>query len=428
MSNIVIVGAQWGDEGKGKIADTLAEKSDLIVRYQGGNNAGHTLVVDGKKTFLHLVPSGVLHKHTKCVIGHGVVVDPIALDQEITRLQESGIEISGENLFVSGSCTVITSYHKLLDAARENTTSEKIGTTGKGIGPAYEDKVSRNGIKFVHLFDKELLRARLELALVEKESLFKDLYKIDYPSLEEELERLYTLGQKLKQYAADTFSIIDTAMAEGKNIVYEGAQGVLLDVDYGTYPFVTSSNTSVAGVYSGATTAGHNLDHVIGITKAYVTRVGEGPFPTELFDGVGDFIQHKGGEIGVTTGRIRRCGWLDLPLLKYAAKCSNLTSIAITKIDVLSGMDSLKVCVGYKYKGKKIDCAYPGIDLYKVEPILVELETFTIEDEITLDNMPKELKTYLDTIEKHIGIPISSLAYGPSREQILFLEDYFKKD
>lgn len=428
MSNIVIVGAQWGDEGKGKIADTLAEKSDLIVRYQGGNNAGHTLVVDGKKTFLHLVPSGVLHKHTKCVIGHGVVVDPIALDQEITRLQESGIEISGENLFVSGSCTVITSYHKLLDAARENTTSEKIGTTGKGIGPAYEDKVSRKGIKFVHLFDKELLRARLELALVEKESLFKDLYKIDYPSLEEELERLYTLGQKLKQYAADTFSIIDTAMAEGKNIVYEGAQGVLLDVDYGTYPFVTSSNTSVAGVYSGATTAGHNLDHVIGITKAYVTRVGEGPFPTELFDGVGDFIQHKGGEIGVTTGRIRRCGWLDLPLLKYAAKCSNLTSIAITKIDVLSGMDSLKVCVGYKYKGKKIDCAYPGIDLYKVEPILVELEPFTIENEITLDNMPKELKTYLDTIEKHIGIPISSLAYGPSREQILFLEDYFKKD
>lgn len=427
MSNIVIVGAQWGDEGKGKIADTLAEKSDLIVRYQGGNNAGHTLVVDGKKTFLHLVPSGVLHKHTKCVIGHGVVVDPIALDQEITRLQETGISISGENLLVSGSCTVITSYHKILDAVRENSAVEKIGTTGKGIGPAYEDKVSRKGIKFAHLFDKELLRSRLELALVEKEALFKDLYKVDYPSIDEELERLYSLGQKLRQYAADTFSIIDQAIADGKNVVYEGAQGVLLDVDYGTYPFVTSSNTSVAGVYSGATTAGDSLDHVIGITKAYVTRVGEGPFPTELFDDVGDFIQHKGGEIGVTTGRTRRCGWLDLPLLKYSAKCSNLTSIAITKIDVLSEMDSLKVCVGYKYKGKEIDCAYPGIDLYKVEPILVELEPFTIEDEITLENMPKELKTYLDIIEKHIGIPISALAYGPSREQILFLEDYFNK-
>lgn len=427
MSNIVIVGAQWGDEGKGKIADTLAEKSDLIVRYQGGNNAGHTLVVDGKKTFLHLVPSGVLHKHTKCVIGHGVVVDPVALDQEITRLQDTGISISGENLFVSGSCTVITSYHKILDAVRENSAVEKIGTTGKGIGPAYEDKVSRKGIKFAHLFDKELLRSRLELSLIEKEALFKDLYKIDYPSIDEELDRLYSLGQKLKQYAADTFSIIDKAIADCKNVVYEGAQGVLLDVDYGTYPFVTSSNTSVAGVYSGATTAGHDLDHVIGITKAYVTRVGEGPFPTELFDDVGDFIQHKGGEIGVTTGRTRRCGWLDLPLLKYSAKCSNLSSIALTKIDVLSEMDTLKICVGYKYKGKEIDCAYPGIDLYKVEPILVELEPFTIENEITLDNMPKELKKYLDIIEEHIGIPISALAYGPSREQILFLEDYFKK-
>ena len=427
MSNIVIVGAQWGDEGKGKIADTLAEKSDLIVRYQGGNNAGHTLVVDGKKTFLHLVPSGVLHKHTECVIGHGVVLDPVALDQEVTRLQESGIEISGKNLFVSESCTIITSYHKLLDVARENTTSEKIGTTGKGIGPAYEDKVSRKGIKFKHLFDKDFLRVRLELALVEKESLFKVLYKIDYPSLEEELERLYLLGQKLKQHSADTFSIIDKAMTKGKNVVYEGAQGVLLDVDYGTYPFVTSSNTSVAGVYSGATTAGHNLDHVIGITKAYVTRVGEGPFPTELFDAIGEFIQYKGGEIGVTTGRIRRCGWLDLPLLKYSAKCSNLTSIAITKVDVLSSINILKICVGYKYEGKEIDCAYPGIDLYKVEPILVELEPFTTEGEITLNNMPNALKVYLNTIEKHIGIPISSLAYGPSREQILFFEDYFNK-
>lgn len=240
-----------------------------------------------------MIPSGVLHKHTKCVIGHGVVVDPIALDTEITRLQDTGIEISADNLFVSESCTVITSYHKLLDAVRENSTTEKIGTTGKGIGPAYEDKVSRKGIKFKHLFDKDVLRSRLALSLAEKETLFKDLYKVEYPSLEEEFERLYTLGQKLKQYSADTFSIIDQAVSTGKNVVYEGAQGVLLDIDYGTYPFVTSSNTSVAGVYSGATTAGHNLDHVIGITKAYTTRVGEGPFPTELFDDTGLFIQKK---------------------------------------------------------------------------------------------------------------------------------------
>ena len=426
MSNIVIVGAQWGDEGKGKIADTLAEKSDLVVRYQGGNNAGHTIVVNGKKTFLHLVPSGVLHKHTKCVIGHGVVLDPIALDDEISRLRSSGIEINQENLFVSESCTVITSYHKILDAARENSTSEKIGTTGKGIGPAYEDKVSRKGIKFKHLFDRESLKIRLENSFSEKEILLKNYYKVEYPSLEEELDNLYTLGQKLKCYATDTFSVIDNAISTGKNIVYEGAQGVLLDIDYGTYPFVTSSNTSIAGVYSGATTAGKNLDHVIGITKAYTTRVGEGPFPTELFDDVGEFIQNKGGEIGVTTGRIRRCGWLDLPLLKYSAKCSNLTSIALTKIDVLSDIDTLKICVGYKYEGKEIDCAYPGIDLDKVEPILIELEPFSIEEELTCENIPKTLKTYLETIEKHIGIKISALAYGPSREQILFLEDYFK--
>ncbi|OEZ33485.1 adenylosuccinate synthase [Francisella endosymbiont of Amblyomma maculatum] len=427
MSNIVIVGAQWGDEGKGKIADTLAEKADLVVRYQGGNNAGHTLVVNGKKTFLHLIPSGVLHQHTKCVISHGVVLDLVALDEEITRLQATGIAISAENLFVSESCTIITSYHKHLDAVRESSTSEKIGTTGKGIGPAYEDKISRKGIKFKHLFDKDILRSRLAISLTEKETLFRDLYKVEYPTLEQELDKLFVLGQKLKQYAADTFSIIDQAITEGKNVVYEGAQGVLLDVDYGTYPFVTSSNTSVAGVYSGATTAGNSLGHVIGITKAYTTRVGEGPFPTELFDDVGKFIQHKGGEIGVTTGRIRRCGWLDLPLLKYSAKCSNLTSIALTKVDVLSDMETLKVCIGYKYEGREIYCAYPGIDLYKVESILVDMEPFSIDETVTKDNMPSALKRYLKTIENHIGIPISSLAYGPSREQILFFEDYFKK-
>jgi adenylosuccinate synthase len=426
MSNIVIVGAQWGDEGKGKIADTLAEKADLVVRYQGGNNAGHTLVVNGKKTFLHLVPSGVLHPNTKCVIGHGVVLDPVALDKEVVRLQATGIKISPENLFVSESCTVITSYHKILDAVRENSTKVKIGTTGKGIGPAYEDKVSRKGIKFKHLFDKEVLRARLESSLSEKETLFRELYKVDFPSVDEEFEMLYAIGQKYKGFAADTFSIIDDSITNGRHVVYEGAQGVLLDIDYGTYPFVTSSNTSVAGVYSGATTAGKALDHVIGITKAYITRVGEGPFPTELFDDVGLFIQKKGGEIGVTTGRTRRCGWLDLPLLRYSAKCSNLTSIAITKIDVLSDMDTLKICTGYKYEGKVIDCAYPGIDLYKVEPILIEMKPFKIEETITLENMPKELKDYLNLIEEHIGIPISSLAYGPSREQILFLADYFE--
>ncbi|APC96864.1 adenylosuccinate synthase [Francisella frigiditurris] len=426
MTNIVIVGAQWGDEGKGKIADTLAEKADFIVRYQGGNNAGHTLVVDGKKTFLHLVPSGVLHPHTKCVIGHGVVVDPLALKEEINRIRNSGIKITKENLFVSESCSIITSYHKILDALRESNGKEKIGTTGKGIGPAYEDKVARKGLKFKHLFDKELLRTRLANSLQEKEILFKDLYKVNYPSLDEEVERLYELGQELKGFAADTFSLIDLATQEGKSIVYEGAQGVLLDVDYGTYPFVTSSSTSVAGVYSGATTAGKEIKHVIGIAKAYTTRVGEGPFPTELFNDTGDFLQKKGGEVGVTTGRTRRCGWLDLPLLKYSAKCSNLTSIALTKVDVLSGMDELKVCIGYKYEGKEIYCAYPGIDLYKVEPIYVDLDPFTLDETVTKENAPNAFRKFVRIIENFIEIPVSAVAYGPSREQILFLEDYFK--
>lgn len=426
MTNIVIVGAQWGDEGKGKIADTLAEKADFIVRYQGGNNAGHTLVVDGKKTFLHLVPSGVLHPHTKCVIGHGVVVDPLALKEEINRIRNSGIRITKENLFVSESCSIITSYHKILDALRESNGKEKIGTTGKGIGPAYEDKVARKGLKFKHLFDKELLRTRLANSLQEKEILFKDLYKANFPSLDEEVERLYALGQELKDFAADTFSLIDSATQQGKSIVYEGAQGVLLDVDYGTYPFVTSSNTSVAGVYSGATTAGKEIKHVIGIAKAYTTRVGEGPFPTELFNDTGDFLQKKGGEVGVTTGRTRRCGWLDLPLLKYSAKCSNLTSIALTKVDVLSGMDELKVCIGYKYEGKEIYCAYPGIDLYKVEPIYVDLDPFTLDETVTKENAPNAFRKFVRIIENFIEIPVSAVAYGPSREQILFLEDYFK--
>ncbi len=426
MSNIVIVGAQWGDEGKGKIADTLAEKSDLIVRYQGGNNAGHTLVVNGKKTFLHLVPSGVLHPHTKCVIGHGVVVDPIALKAEIERIVESGISISSKNLFISESCSIITSYHKILDALRESNGKEKIGTTGKGIGPAYEDKVARKGLKFKHLFDKDLLKTRLANSLQEKEFLFKSLYNAEFPSLEEEVERLYNLGQELKKYAADTFSLIDEATQAGKNVVYEGAQGVLLDIDYGTYPYVTSSNTSVAGVFSGATTAGKGLDHVIGITKAYTTRVGEGPFPTELFAETGLFIQKKGGEIGVTTGRTRRCGWLDLPLLKYSAKCSNLTSLALTKVDVLAGMDTLKVCIGYEYEGKEIFCAYPGIDLYKVKPIYRELEPFDIDGTVTKENASDALRKFVRIIENFVGIPVSTLAYGPDREEILFLEDYFK--
>jgi adenylosuccinate synthase len=421
MQTLAIIGAQWGDEGKGKITDLLAEKCDLVVRYQGGHNAGHTIWVNGQKTVLHVIPSGVLHSQCLSVIGHGVVLEPENFLTELSRIK--GVtNVSPDNLKLSSTATVITSYHKLLDAARESQGPEKIGTTGKGIGPAYEDKVSRRGIKVKDLLDKDTLVRRLGSGYAEKAILFKHLYQIDIPTISDEVERLYNLGQSLKDYVTDTFSLIDQKLSQGKRILYEGAQGILLDIDYGTYPYVTSSSTAGAGIYTGAGLPGKKLEEVIGVAKAYTTRVGEGPFPTELFDELGVEIQTKGNEFGATTGRKRRCGWLDIPLLRYSVKCSQLTSIALTKLDILSNLKELKICYAYEVNGKVVDCAYPGINLYNAKPLLKDFTPFT--DSFDGGKPSKELEAYMNFIQENLGIPVGIYAYGPDRNQVVFRQPY----
>lgn len=423
MQTLAIIGAQWGDEGKGKITDLLAEKCDLVVRYQGGHNAGHTIWVNGQKTVLHVIPSGVLHPHCLSVIGHGVVLEPENFLTELARIKNV-TKVTPENLKLSSSATVITAYHKLLDGAREAQGPEKIGTTGKGIGPAYEDKVSRRGIKVKDLLDKDTLVRRLSTGYAEKAILFKHLYQIDIPAIDQEVERLYGLGQQIKEYVTDTFSLIDEKLAAGKRVLYEGAQGILLDIDYGTYPYVTSSSTAAAGIITGAGIPGRKLEEVIGVAKAYTTRVGEGPFPTELHDELGAHIQQKGNEFGATTGRKRRCGWIDIPLLRYSVKCSQLTSIALTKLDILSNLSSLKVCYAYEVNGKVVDCAYPGINLYNAKPLYKEFTPFN--DDFQGGKPSKELIAYISYISESLGIPVGIYAYGPDRNQVIFQKDYFR--
>lgn len=423
MQSLAIIGSQWGDEGKGKITDLLGQKCDLVVRYQGGNNAGHTIIVKDKKIVLHLIPSGILHDHCTSVVGHGVVFDPRAFKEELEDVRKAGVDINPKKLRISENCSVITYYNKLLDGQREAKGPVKIGTTGKGIGPAYEDKTSRLGIKLKDLMDRDILLKKLKINMQEKEILFKHLYNVDFPSVEEEADKLFELGKVVAPFLCDTFSLLDKAIQADKKVLYEGAQGVLLDIDYGSYPYVTSSSTGAAGIYTGAGLPGRYVDEVLGITKAYTTRVGEGPFPTELFDEIGERIQRVGGEFGATTGRKRRCGWLDLPLLKYTVKASSITSIALTKLDILSGQETLKVCTGYHYKGEVIDCAYPGIDLTKVEPILKDMKPF--HDDFKTDHVSPELKSYLELIENGIGIKVGIMAYGPERSEIKFIQQYF---
>jgi adenylosuccinate synthase len=422
MQTLAIIGAQWGDEGKGKITDLLSKKADLVVRYQGGNNAGHTIWVNGTKIVLHLVPSGILHPHCLSVVGHGVVLEPEAFLKEIQNVR-AHIPVTGKNLLVSENTAVITSWHKLIDAAREGQGPVKIGTTGKGIGPSYEDKIGRRGVRVKDLLNKDQLHKRLKETADEKIFLLEKKYGITAPTVEAETERLYALGQEMKEFIGDAFGVLQDALAKGKKVLYEGAQGALLDVDYGTYPYVTSSSTTVAGVHTGAGTNKGVVNEVLGICKAYTTRVGEGPFPTELFDEVGAYIQKTGSEFGATTGRIRRCGWLDLPLLRYAIQCSSLTSLALTKLDILSGMNVLKVCEAYEYEGQKYTTARPGMDLAKVKPIYRDLKPFT--DDFKGDKLSPELNAYIELIEKELKIPVGIAAFGPDREQIKFRKDYF---
>ncbi len=436
--HIVIVGAQWGDEGKGKVVDYYSGKAEFIVRYQGGNNAGHTLVVNGKKTVLHLIPSGVLHPEKTCLIANGVVFDPTVFFQEIESLGNAGVfdGSSPSNVIkVSERAHVILPYHRVLDRLREERAAKgqgKIGTTVRGIGPAYEDKVARRGIQVVDLLRPKLLRQKLERAVEEKNILLQHLFKSELIQIEPLFESCLELGKKLQPYIADVRSILEKALKENRSILFEGAQGTLLDVDHGTYPYVTSSTTIAAGALSGTGIGLKSNAKVIGITKAYTTRVGTGPFPTEIESTepqTADRIRTVGGEFGATTGRPRRTGWLDLVALKYAVEVNGLSGIALMKADVLQDFESVKACVAYQLDGKRITHLPSCVeDLEHAKPVYESLPGWKKYDPKKvhkLSDLPKELQSYMKFVEQHLGIPIVLLSTGPGREETLILSDPF---
>jgi adenylosuccinate synthase len=429
MSNVVVVGTQWGDEGKGKVVDLLAARADLVVRFQGGNNAGHTLVVNGKQTICHLIPSGILHKGRKCLIGNGLVVDPEVLIQEINKLAGEGVPISPENLSLSEKAHLIMPYHKALDAAREAAKGkDKIGTTGRGIGPCYEDKAARTGIRAVDLLEPDTLEEKLRNNLREKNFLLTRFLGADPLDFQPIFDAYRSMAEVLGPYISDVSIEIDQAIRSGKRILFEGAQATHLDIDHGTYPFVTSSNPISGAACAGAGVGPDKLHHIVGILKAYTTRVGAGPFPTELEDETGDYIQERGAEFGATTGRRRRCGWLDLVMARDSARLNGLTSLGITKLDVLTGLEKLKICVGYVCQGKRIDSRPASLKrLARCEPIYEELPGWEedISPATNLDQLPPQTRDYLKRIEEITEVPLSIVSVGPGREQTIVCRDPF---
>ena len=429
MPNIVLIGAQWGDEGKGRIVDVIAEMVDIVARYQGGSNAGHTIVTDGKKIVLHHIPSGILRKEKLSVIGNGVVIDPGVLIEEIRRLRSAGYAVSGENLKISDRAHVIMPYHKEIDVAREEKMGgTRIGTTGRGIGPVYEDKAARRGIRISDLISKESLSSRLEGLLSERNLyLTKVLGRkpIDFDSVYEE----YThQGDDLRVFVTDTAKLLNDLISVGKSILFEGAQGVLLDVDFGTYPYVTSSNAGSGGACTGTGVSPTNINLVFGVAKAYTTRVGEGPFPSEIRGELGKRLREKGGEYGSTTGRPRRCGWFDFVAVRYSAKINGISGLAITKLDVLSGFDFIKICVGYLYKGELItDFPSSTEVLANCTPVYEEMHGWqeNISGFKNLSDLPPQVRAYLDKIEESTGVPIRMVSLGASREKIILIRDLF---
>jgi len=418
--NIVVVGTQWGDEGKGKVVDLLSEQADVIVRFGGGNNAGHTLVVDGRQLVLHLVPSGVLHANKRVVLGDGMVVDPAALLEELAHLERSGLSLGPQELLLSSKAHLILPYHRALDELRETTTGA-LGTTRRGIGPAYEDKAARRGLRAGDLLHPARLRARLEAALAEANRRIVGAGGTPH-ALEQVLEPLERHGAQLAPHVADTSLFLDQQARAGRRLLFEGAQGVLLDLDHGTYPFVTSSTTLGGGVSAGAGFAAHRIDLVVGVAKAYVTRVGDGPFPTELAGEAGATLRARGKEYGATTGRPRRCGWLDLPALRYAARVGGVQALALTKLDVLSEVDPLKVCVAYELEGRRVeDFPADPDDLARAAPVLVEVAPFSGElaRANAFEEMPENARRYIELIERESGLPVRWVSLGPGREQTL---------
>lgn len=418
------MGAQWGDEGKGKIVDLLTEDAEIIVRFQGGNNAGHTLVVDGEQVILHLIPSGILHGSKRCLVGNGVVLDPVVFLQEVDKLAARGVDVSPGRLVVSKKTHVILSYHRLLDSAREAYKSKenKIGTTGRGIGPCYEDKMSRIGIRAGDLSDPELLRAKIERALVEKNALFTGLYGTEALDAQKVYEDILPVAERMGPFVGDVAGIIGEAMDSGQNVLFEGAQGTHLDIDHGTYPFVTSSNTVSGNGAAGTGCGPGRLERIVAVVKAYTTRVGEGPFPTELDDAAGNHMQSVGAEFGATTGRKRRCGWLDLALLRESVRLNGPTDIALTKLDVLGGLDELKLCTSYTYKGE--DIAYPPLDengMAHVTPVYETMPGWSedITGCRTFEELPENCRNYVARIEAVLGVPCSYVSVGPDRRETI---------
>ena len=429
MPNVVVIGTQWGDEGKGKVVDILASRANLIVRFQGGNNAGHTLVVDGEQTICHLIPSGILHKGKKCLIGNGVVVDPEVLLEEIRVLTERGISITSERLFLSEKAHLIMPYHKALDLAREAAKGKgKLGTTGRGIGPCYEDKVGRRGIRAVDLLDHKALKEKIRTNLEEKNFLLSRFFKADILEFQPIYDSYLLMAEKIGPFISNVSLEIDEAIKKGEKILFEGAQGTHLDIDHGTYPFVTSSNPVSGAVCAGAGVGPDKLHHIMGIVKAYTTRVGAGPFPTELLDETGDYLQEKGAEFGSTTGRRRRCGWLDLVMLRDSILYNGLNSICVTKLDVLTGLDRIRICVAYNLNGKRINHMPADIrSLAQCEPVYEELPGWNeeISNAGDMDQLPGRTRDYLERIVEITGVPLSIVSVGPRREQTIELMDPF---
>ncbi len=422
MSTIVIIGAQWGDEGKGKIVDYLTEKCDYVVRFQGGCNAGHTVVVGNEKYILHLIPSGILHKGKKCFIGNGVVLDPSGLLKEIDTLISKGIEVDN-NLYIAKHCHLIMPYHIAIEEQAEKR--KKIGTTKKGIGPCYTDKIARNGVRMVDLLYPDILKNKIRANLEIINFLLKNLYGAEILDEEQIFNQYIIYAEKLKKYIVDADVLINKAIDNGKNILFEGAQGTLLDIDHGTYPYVTSSNTIAGGACTGTGVSPKKIDNIIGIVKAYTTRVGEGPFPTEIKDSLGEEIRKKGGEYGATTGRPRRCGWLDLVGLRHAVRVNGFTGIAITKLDILDGIEKLKVCVGYKYGNSILEDFPKELEiLQNCTPIYEEIpgwkeNTAGIKD---YENLPHNAKKYLQFIEDSLKVKIQIISTGQKRDEIIIKE------
>ncbi len=430
MTNVAVVGSQWGDEGKGKIVDWLSNKADVVVRFQGGHNAGHTLVIDGVVHKLSLLPSGIVRKGKLSIIGNGVVVDPYALLKEIEAVKTNGVDVTPDNLMISESAVLILSLHRQIDnIAEANRGKSKIGTTGRGIGPAYEDKVGRRAIRICDLEDKDILKERVD-ALVEHHNAMRKGLGAELINASDIMEELLNVADKILPFVQPVWRQLDELNAKGKRILFEGAQGILLDIDHGTYPFVTSSSTIAGQAFGGSGLGVGNIQYVLGITKAYTTRVGSGPFPTELSDEIGQGLGERGHEFGTVTGRQRRCGWFDAVLVKQSVKTAGITGIALTKLDVLDGMDKLCICTGYTLDGKELDYFPASISAQsKIQPVYEELDGWSqsTQGARSFKDLPANAVKYVRRIEELIQTPVAILSTSPEREDTILVKDPFAR-